>query len=235
MSYVSAVVVAAGKGSRFKYSVPKPLVKINAKPAIVYSLETLSRHPAIKEIIVVTNAQNRRSVNYAIRKYRILKVSAVIGGGRRRQDSVYNGLRSLGRKTDIVLIHDGARPFIDSGIISRSIEKAISSGAAIIAVPVKDTVKEVTKSQRYKVTKDILVKKTLNRDTLWEVQTPQVFRKRLILRAYERFRKCDVTDDAMLVEKLGAPVKVVEGSYNNIKITTIEDLIIAEAIARERG
>ena len=226
MNYVSAVVLAAGKGSRFKYSVPKPLVKINAKPVIVYSLETLSRHPAIKEIIVVTNAQNRRSVNYAIRKYRILKVSAVIGGGRRRQDSVYNGLRSLSRKTDIVLIHDGARPFINSGVISRSIEKARSSGAAITAVPVKATVKKA---------KGLVVTETVDRKDLWEIQTPQVFKKELILRAYERFRKCDVTDDAMLVEKLGAPVKLVEGSYNNIKITTTEDLPIAEAIARERG
>ena len=226
MSYVSAIVLAAGRGSRFKSRTPKPLAKVNAKPIIVYSLKTLSQHPQVRDIIIVTNAQNERGVNAVVRKYRISKVTAVVEGGRRRQDSVYNGLRHLRKETDIVLIHDGVRPFLSRNTISQSIKKAALFGAAVAAVPVKYTIKKVNGST---------VRETIDRDGLWEIQTPQAFKKELILAAYAKFAKTDVTDDAMLVEKLGAEVKVCPGSYQNIKVTTIEDLVIAGAIAKRIG
>ncbi|MCM8796588.1 MAG: 2-C-methyl-D-erythritol 4-phosphate cytidylyltransferase [Candidatus Omnitrophica bacterium] len=223
MTYVSAIVVAAGKGKRFKHHLPKPLVKINGRPVIVYALEALSRHPAIKDIIVVTNSDNKKDIKSVIEEFRIQKIAAVVNGGRRRQDSVSSGLRYLHEKTDIVLIHDGVRPFIDRDIISRTIKKAKSCGAAIVGVPVKATIKKV---------KELTVQETIDRQWLWEIQTPQVFKKELILRAYAQFADTDVTDDAMLVEKLGVAVKVCPSLSQNIKITTLDDLIIAEAIAR---
>ena len=226
MSYVSAIVVAAGRGSRFKSKIPKPLAKVNAKPIIVYSLKTLSQHFQVRDIIIVTNAQNEKGVNAAIKKYRIPKIKAVVEGGKRRQDSVYNGLKHLRKETDIVLIHDGVRPFLSRNTISQSIKKAALFGAAVAAVPVKYTIKRV---------KDLTVTETIDRGGLWEIQTPQAFKKELILTAYAKFAKSDVTDDAMLVEKLGVKVKVCPGSYQNIKVTTIEDLAIAGAIAKSIG
>lgn len=219
---VSAIVVAAGSGLRFKSKTPKVLIPINSRPILIYSLQVLSRHPLVKEIIVVVNAKSAQSITRKLRQYRIGKVSKIVEGGRRRQDSVLNGLKALGAGCGLVLIHDAARPFIDKGIILRLINKAKSSGAAIVGVPVKATIKETVSKTR--------VKRTLDRDKLWEIQTPQVFDKELLLKAYKKFGNIDVTDDAALVEKLGAKINVVLGSYKNIKITTPDDLVIAKAI-----
>jgi 2-C-methyl-D-erythritol 4-phosphate cytidylyltransferase len=219
---VSAIVLAAGSGLRFKSKIPKVLAQIKSKPILIYSLSQLSRHAFIKEIIVVVNTRNAQSIANKIKQYRISKISKIVKGGRRRQDSVLNGLKASG--CGLVLIHDAARPFIDKGIISRVIKKAGSSGAAVAGVPVKATIKEVTSK--------ITVKITLDRNNLWEIQTPQVFDKKLLLKAYKKFGKIDVTDDAMLIEKLGAKVNVVLGSYKNIKVTTPDDLMIAKAIAK---
>lgn len=251
--YVSAIVLAGGLGLRFsrpdsftvgggipthkskmiesgKSKIPKPLIKINSKPIIIHCLDTLSKHPYIKDIILVVNTKNSRSIISKIRQYHIGKIRQVVKGGRRRQDSVINGLNAIDGRTDLVLIHDAVRPFIDKETLSSVIKEAKRCGAAIVGVPVKATIKQVSslKSQvlgRY-------VEKTLNRDALWEIQTPQVFKKNLILKAYNKFGNLIVTDDSMLVEKLGIKVRVVLGSYNNIKITTPEDLIIAQAILR---
>ncbi len=231
--YVSAIVLAAGRGLRFRSGVPKPLVKINSQPIIIYCLKIISKHPSIKDIVVVVNAQIRNRIIKAIKRYRISKIIRVVRGGRRRQDSVYQGLGAIDERTDLVLIHDGVRPFITKGIITSVIKKAKDTGAAIVGVPVKATIKQVHSPQST-VHSRLLVKKTLNRDNLWEVQTPQVFGKDLILKAYEKFGNADVTDDAMLVEKLGAKVSAVLGSYDNIKITTPEDLRLAEAILQCR-
>ncbi len=231
--YVSAIVLAAGKGKRFKSDISKPLVKIGAKPIIFYSLRVLSRNPEIKDIILVANRGNRKGINAVLRKYRINKIKAVVLGGKRRQDSVLNGLKAIGRKgPGLVLIHDSARPFIDRGIISSVIRQAKRSRAAIAGVPVKATIKEVTRSPGYKVTDSFIVKKTLDRGDLWEIQTPQVFKKDWILSAYQKFGGTEVTDDASLVEKSGHKVSLVKGSYFNIKITTPEDLVLAEAILK---
>jgi 2-C-methyl-D-erythritol 4-phosphate cytidylyltransferase len=237
MKQVSAILLAAGRGERFKSRVPKPLVRLGSKPIVIYSLETLSRHPSIKDVIVVANDKNSREITQKIVQYGIRKVRRVVRGGKRRQDSVLHALCVLENGADLVLIHDAARPFIDKDMVSRLIKQANAFGAAITGVPIKATVKKAAKSPARlagKVTSPWIVEKTIERDNLWEIQTPQVFKKDLIVRAYQRFARQNVTDDAMLVEKMGKRVVVVPGSYDNIKITTPEDLVIGEAIARKR-
>jgi 2-C-methyl-D-erythritol 4-phosphate cytidylyltransferase len=221
---LSAIILAAGRGSRLGASVPKPLVKIGAKPVIVYSLSVLNKHPDIDQIVVVVSARNQRQIAQAIKNYSFKKINCFVLGGRRRQDSVYNGLKKISPGSDWVLIHDSARPFIDPQSISKVILAAKKTGAAILAVKSKATIKF---SRR-----DNVVEETLDRDKLWEVQTPQVFKKELILAAYKKFSRINVTDDATLVEKLGKTVKLVSGSYKNIKITTAEDLLVANLIAK---
>lgn len=237
--HVSAILLAAGKGVRFRSRTLKPLVKINSKPVIIYSLRALDRHPDIKDIIIVVNHKNSQGIINEIKQLNTSKVCRIIRGGLRRQDSVYNGLKAISPDADLVLIHDVARPFIDKKMISGVIKQAARTGAAIVGVPVKATIKEVRSSsldsardKKFIVRSRALVKKTLNRNNLWEIQTPQVFDKALLLKAYKKFGNADVTDDAALVEKMGHKVSVVLGSYNNIKITTPEDLVIAKAIAR---
>lgn len=223
--YVSAIVLAAGKGIRFESKTPKPIVKINSKPIIIYCLQTLSKHPSIRDIVVVVNTINSKEIISKINQYHIGKVIAVVKGGLRRQDSVRNGLKVIDSRTDLVLIHDGVRPFIDRNIVSLAIKEARLSGAAIVGVPVKATIKKV---------KSLFVEKTIERKDLWEIQTPQVFKKDLILKAYEKFADAYVTDDASLVEKLGTKARLVMGSGFNIKVTTPEDVILAEAIAKTK-
>jgi 2-C-methyl-D-erythritol 4-phosphate cytidylyltransferase len=166
-----------------------------------------------------------------MKKYRIDKISKIVEGGRRRQDSVLKGVEALDSRTDLVLIHDAVRPFITKEMVFSVIREGQRTGAAVVGVPVKATIKEVKTQKPKRKTKPI-VKETLNRNNLWEIQTPQVFKKELLLKAYKRFGNVSVTDDAMLVEKLGAKVSVVLGSYKNIKITTPEDLVIARAILK---
>jgi len=232
MSYVTAIVLAAGRGLRFKSKITKPILKINSRPIIIYCLDILSKHPNIRDIIVVVNSKNSRSIIRKIGQCRIKKIKDVVLGGRRRQDSVAKALRAIDVRTALVLIHDAVRPFIDKEMVSSVLKEAKKSGAAIVGVPVKATIKEVTKSRSHEVTSRVLVKKTLDRDSLWEVQTPQVFKKELIMEAYNKFGNSEVTDDASLLEKIGVRVKIVRGSYFNIKITTPEDLVLAEAIAK---
>jgi len=219
-----AIILAAGQGRRLKAARPKPLVRIGAKPAIIYSLSVLNKHPQIDEIVVVLNAGNYQQTIKAIKSCSFKKIKSFILGGRRRQDSVYCGLKVVSANTNWVLIHDSARPFIDHESITKVILAAKKTGAAILGVPVKATIKSI-KSQG-------VVERTIDRTNLWEIQTPQVFKKELILRAYKAYSKKNVTDDAALVEKLGKKVKIVLGSYKNIKITTPEDLSLAEVIAK---
>lgn len=226
---VSAIVLAAGKGERLKSRFFKPLVKIGSKPLIAYSLATFAHDPKIKEIIVVANVLNRKRITAAIKKYRIGKVKKIVLGGKERQDSVYNGLKAVDGSVGLVAIHDGARPFIERSSIDAAIKEAAKSGAAIVGVPVKSTIKSVRVSE----CRSVKVDKTVDRSRLWEIQTPQVFKKDLIQDAFKRFGRVRVTDDAMLVEKMGVRPSLVLGSYNNIKVTTPEDLIIARCIAKK--
>jgi 2-C-methyl-D-erythritol 4-phosphate cytidylyltransferase len=186
----------------------------------------------------VVNNNNSVSIKSKICQYGIKKVKDIILGGPRRQDSVYNALKVIDERTDFILVHDAARPFINKEMVSLAIKTAKKHKVAITGVPVKATIKEATKTpaspagrQRHKDTRLNTVKKTLNRDNLWEIQTPQVFKKEIILLAYGRYRRIPISDDAGLVEKLGVKAKIVTGSYFNIKITTPEDLILAEAIS----
>jgi len=221
---LSAIVLAAGQGRRLNAAVPKPLVKIGSRPTIVYSLRTFNKHPDIDEIIVVSNARNHKAIVKAVKKSSFKKIKTFVLGGRRRQDSVYNGLKEISGNSDWVLIHDSARPFIGRQAVRNVILAAKKTGAAILAVKPKATIKFSQKSG--------IIKKTLDRNNLWEVQTPQVFKKELILKAYKKYGKENVTDDAALVEKLGKKVKITQGSYENIKITTAEDLLFARLIAK---
>jgi len=221
---LSAIVLAAGIGKRLKSSSPKPLVKIGGKPAIIYSLKSLDKHPYVDEIIVVLNAFNREEIIRALSRASLKKIKALCLGGLRRQDSVYNGLKAVNSQSDWVLIHDSARPFIDSEYITKVILAAKSSGASLLAVRPKATIKFSRNPG--------LVTETLNRDKLWEAQTPQVFKKSILLKAYKKHFRGDVTDDASLAEKIGAKVRIVEGTYSNIKITTAEDLLLAGLIVK---
>jgi 2-C-methyl-D-erythritol 4-phosphate cytidylyltransferase len=221
---LSAIILAAGRGSRLGLAVPKPLVKIGRRPAIIYSLSTLNKHPDIDEIVVVTSVGNQSQIVNTLKSYSFKKIKVFVLGGRRRQDSVYSGLKKIAPDSDWVLIHDSARPFINNKSITQVILAAKKTGAAILAVKPKATMKL---SRR-----DNMVSETLDRDKLWEAQTPQVFKKELILAAYKKFSKNNVTDDATLVEKLGKQVEIVPGSYENIKITTVDDLLVANLIAK---
>ncbi len=222
---VSAILLAAGEGRRLNSSVSKPLVKIGRHAIVFYSLRTLSKHPGIGQIIAVVNRANRQAIAKIIKNYSFKKIKAIVLGGRRRQDSVYKGLKAISRDSKWVLIHDSARPFVQADAVTKVIQQAKKYGAAILAVRPKATIK----SSR----PDNTVAETFNRDKLWEIQTPQVFEKNLLLKAYKKYSKDKVTDDASLVEKLGKRVKVVKGSYGNIKITTNEDLLFAGVISRK--
>lgn len=229
---VTAIVLAAGKGRRLGFKASKPLVKIESQPSIAYCLKALDIHPDIKNIVVVVNKDNLKGILAAIKKYKINKAKSIVLGGKRRQDSVLCGLKKA--SSGYVLIHDAARPFIDKRSLFSVIREAQKSGAAILGVPVKATVKKVLSRKTSKFQgPTCFVKNTLDRTKLWEAQTPQVFKKDLILKAYHKFSKGLFTDDASLVEKLGKRVRLIKGSYFNIKITTPEDLILAEAIAKK--
>ena len=222
--FVSAIVPAAGYGLRLNRSLPKPLVSLNKRPIFIHTLSILNRHPDIKEIILVVSPDILGSIPYYLKKYRIKKIKQLLVGGRRRRDSVENGLRRISKQADLVLVHDAVRPFIELNMISRLIKQAKKTGAAIAGVPVNSAVKEIDTRNR--------VVKTLKREHLYEIQTPQVFQKDLIVNAYKRFPNVAAVDDASLVERLGRQVVVLFGSYFNIKITTPEDLVFARSISQ---
>jgi len=214
-------------GARMNIDLAKPLIEIKNKPIIVYTLEVLQAHPLIDEIVLIFSKEGLDKARSFVAAYRLTKVSRVIAGGASRKESVRNGLEVVDSKTRFVVIHDGVRPFVDEGCVTRVIEEAKVCGAAVLGVPVKPTVKRLNNRME--------VDETLKRDRLWEIQTPQVFERELIQKAYLRCSKLGVPDDASLVEMMGRKVRVVMGSYFNIKITTQEDLVFAEAIAAVRA
>lgn len=222
----SVVIVSAGKGSRMKANINKQFLKIRDKEVIAHTIDKFYNNKNIKEIIIVIREDEREFFDEnIIKKYRYKNIKIAFGG-KERQDSVYNGLKEVDENCEIVLIHDGARPFVSNEIIEKSIENAKKYNSAIVGVPVKDTIKIVNE--------DNDVVNTPNRSRLWSIQTPQVFDYSLIMKAHEKAKndKYYGTDDSMLMEYLGYNVRVVEGEYNNIKITTPEDLKIAEEILR---
>lgn len=220
----SVIVAAGGKGERLGSKVHKSFVKLGGEPILAYALKTLDSSNCISEIILVVNESDLSKGRSLLKRIKLRKIKDIIAGGKRRMDSVNNGLFGVSQDTDYVMVHDGCRPFLDSKIISSLIEAAEVFGAAIVAVPVKPTIKETEQGG--------FVVRTLRREFLVEVQTPQVFRKDILIRAYEKAlgEGLEATDDSCLVELLGVKVKIVEGSYKNIKITTPEDLKYAKAL-----
>ena len=225
----TAIVLAAGQGKRMHSKIQKQFMKLNGMPVLCYSLRCFQESPLIRDIILVTGEEHvswcREEI---VEKYGFTKVSAVVSGGKERYDSVYEGLRAC-KDTEYVLIHDGARPFIDNGIIERGLMAAAQTGASVVGMPSKDTVKIADAEGN--------VSETPDRSSVWIVQTPQIFRYPLIYDAYTSILKKEmtgITDDAMVAEhETGVKIRFSEGSYRNIKITTPEDLVIAEAFLRE--
>lgn len=221
----AAIVLAAGKGSRMKSDVPKQYLSLKGKPVLYYALKAFE-DSFIDEIILVTGAgQESYCQEEIVEKYGLRKVSHVIAGGKERYDSVYRGICAL-EAADYVYIHDGARPFIDDELLLRARDTVEQYHACAAGMPSKDTIKLIDEQG--------FVTETPQRKYTWTIQTPQVFDYTLIRDAYERMYQdmpaVQITDDAMVVETmLHTPVKLYEGSYDNIKITTPEDLVIAEA------
>lgn len=215
----TAIIVAAGSSRRMGQD--KIFADIKGKSLIGRIIDTCQKSSEISEIILVFNNNNIDAGKELCTRMNWTKVTAICTGGNRRQDSVQQGLNRISR-CKWVLIQDGARPFITTDMIARGITAATETGAAIAAVPVKDTIKQGDNNQ--------MVIQTLERNSLWSIQTPQIYRFDIISEAYKNI-KDDVTDDAAMVEKLGYKVKIFLGSYNNIKITTQEDMIMAEIIA----
>lgn len=224
---VSAIIVAAGEGKRFSGSIPKLYLTLGDKPIIVHTLLAFSLLPLIDEIILVIRPEEEERAQRVIFDFAIKKIKKIVKGGRERQDSVASGLREISSLAQIVLVHDGARPLVDKNLITRVVKEASSFGAVVPVIPCEDTIKEV---------KGDGVARTLCRDSLWAVQTPQGFKKNLLLSAYEKAQVAHYygTDDAELLERLGHPIKVIFGAKENIKITTPFDLELAKVILNHR-
>jgi 2-C-methyl-D-erythritol 4-phosphate cytidylyltransferase len=224
---VVAIVPAAGLGVRFGAGTNKPFHTILGRPLIIWSLEILEALHEIKEIIPVLKESDLETGVEIFEKYNLSKVKRIAPGGKERQDSVYNGLNLVRGRADRVLIHDGARPLVDGAMIKAALSALPGFEGVITGVPVKDTIKEVL---------DGMVKRTFKRETLWAIQTPQLFLYDSLMKAYdaamgENFYS---TDDAALLERSGGKVKVIMGSYSNIKVTTPQDIPLAEQLLRER-
>lgn len=220
------VIVAAGTGSRMNMGINKQFIKLEGKEIIAYTIEKFYNNSNIEDIVVVVKEDESEFFKKEILDKYNFKNIKIAYGGKERQDSVYNGLKSLDKKCDVVLIHDGARPFVSDKIIDNCIEEVKEHKAIVVGVPVKDTIKVIDNDKN--------IVDTPNRSVLWAVQTPQTFDYNILIDAYKDAFKSGFygTDDAMLVERIGYKVKMVEGSYNNIKITTQEDLSVGSQILK---
>ncbi len=211
---LSVILVAGGRGSRMQKPIPKQFLPLKGKAVALHSLEVLQGCPEVSEVVVVCAPEYRSlfadyNVRFAL-------------PGVERQDSVFNGLAEVEAGAEWVMVHDSARPFISSQLIQSLLEAGKKSGAAALAMPVKNTLKEIDS--------DAQVRQTIDRSRIWEIQTPQLLRKKVLEEgfAYARMHQAHVTDDVSLAELIGHPVQLVLGSYQNIKITTAEDWAFAE-------
>jgi 2-C-methyl-D-erythritol 4-phosphate cytidylyltransferase len=223
-----AIIVGGGQGTRIKGVLPKQFLMLGDKPIAAHAIEKFENCELIDEIIlVVPEDYLGYSTQRVIDKFGFRKADKIVPGGENRQESVYAGLKACPAGTTLVAIHDAVRPLISPDKISTSIELCNEKKAVVLAVPPKDTVKRG---------EDGLIVTTLDRDKLWLIQTPQVFEYELILEAHERAREEGFvgTDDSVLVERLGRKVAIVEGDYSNIKVTTEEDLVLAETLIDRR-
>ncbi len=228
MKTYTAIVLAAGTGKRMKSTVHKQYLNLAGKPLIYYAVKAFEQSGVTDIVLVVGAGETEYCRRDIIERYHIRKVRAVVEGGAERYHSVWKGLLAA-KGADYVLIHDGARPFVTADLIERSMKTVADCSACVVGMPVKDTIKVVDREGFATATPD--------RSCLWQIQTPQVFSYLLICEAYERLmdqKEVMVTDDAMVLEQMtGYPVRVIRGSYRNIKITTPEDLITAEAYVAE--
>lgn len=221
---ITAIIPAAGSGSRYSQNKSKLLEDLKGIPVIIRSLIAIASVQEINNVIICASANLISEINSAIEKFDIKKEVKVVLGGKTRQESVFNGLKAASDfNPDIVLVHDGARPLILEEIIKNAINCAIEKGSAIVAVPTKDTIKRVNVE-----TGQII--ETINREELWNIQTPQVFKYKELFEAHKKFEGMSLTDDSALIEKAALPSFVIMGSYSNIKITTKEDLLYAEML-----
>lgn len=223
----TAVIVAAGKGKRMGTEISKQFLPLGGKEILAHTVQKFEKATNIRDIILVTGVDSLQDVQEMAQEYGWEKIVSIVAGGKERQDSVWNGLQQVAVDTEIILIHDGVRPFVTEDILNGSIETALEMGGCVAGVPAKDTIK-VCDGENIAIA-------TPDRSALWQIQTPQTFRKERIVKAYEQAKEDGFvgTDDASFAEHCGYPVKVIMGSYRNIKITTKEDLIIGEAFLKE--
>lgn len=228
--YVSAIVVAAGRGTRMQANTNKQYLLLKGKPILAHTLHVFEKCKLIDEIIVVVGENEKyHCLQHVIKPYSYKKIKSLITGGATRQHSMYNGLREVNPKADIVLTHDGARPLVHQQTLNKSIQETLVHKATVVGVPVKETIKMINGEG--------FVDTTPKRDLLWSVQTPQTFLYDILLKAHKQAMEEGFigTDDGMLVERMGYPIKMIKGQYDNIKITTPDDLIIAESIINMSG
>jgi 2-C-methyl-D-erythritol 4-phosphate cytidylyltransferase/2-C-methyl-D-erythritol 2,4-cyclodiphosphate synthase len=232
--FVTAIIAAGGRGQRFGGSQPKQLLTIGGRTVLERSVSTFAAHPAIDELVVALPADLASTPpRYLSDDAAIGKPVCLVAGGVRRQDSVANAFRAISDRTDIVVIHDAARPFVTRDLISRTIAAAEESGAAVAAVQARDTVKRMGRDSRGQGEGAPYVQETLPREAIYLAQTPQAFRRDILAAALASGAgDTEATDEAALVERTGQRVRIVEGELSNLKITTPDDLPIAEAIAR---
>jgi len=232
LTALSIIIAAAGNASRLGSNKSKQFLKINGKPLLYYSLEKFLKLDNLKEIVIVTN--DTEETNILINNFKnnsSVKISGILGG-ELRQESVQNGFKALSKNTDLVLIHDVGRPLFEINDVKKCIDSAIKSGAAILCIPVVDTIKKGLSDKD-----KLYIEKTVDRDSLYQIQTPQVFTYKLLKNIYEKsdLSSSVATDEATLVELMGKPVNLVIGSRKNIKITYRDDLEIIEGLLAKEG
>jgi 2-C-methyl-D-erythritol 4-phosphate cytidylyltransferase len=230
----AAVIVAAGSSSRMGGKVRKPYLKLRGRPILSWTVQRLGRTPNLRQIVLVTRPEDRARAARAARQARLPKTVelAFAAGGARRQDSVFNGLRATTPAAEVVLVHDAARPFPPPEAVCAAVAAAARAGGAILAIPVRDTVK-----RQRPVEGEPRIEQTVPRAHLWQAQTPQVFRRALLLELFEKLARTapdvEVTDDAAVCERFGHAVVLIEASLTNLKITRPEDLPVAEALLKQ--
>ena len=227
-SKVAAIIPAAGSGVRMGLATPKQFFELDGTPILIHTLQVFQQVESIGHIIVVVPQESCAWVEEQVRKFHISKIFKVIAGGKHRQDSVLAGLEALPPEIELVLVHDGVRPFVPVSVIDNCLQEAEAEGAAMAAIPVKDTLKAVSTEKE--------IEQTIDRSGIWQAQTPQASDISLLKRAFAEAAKHKdfiATDEAALLERINVPVMVVEGSEKNIKITRPEDIILAKAILME--